>query len=266
MNDCDGREAALNALLDGELDGLNASKWESHLRDCSTCAARFDEILSVRHLLGSARTEYGAPKSLRSKVEGMLASLEGTESGPEIAREAIGSPGKPRWRAWLGGGIGGALAAGLLALVVVPAVHDPGIREDLVASHIRSLQADHLTDVATSNGHVVKPWFNGKIDFSPPVLDLSDDFPLVGGRLDYVSGKSVVALVYRRRLHTINLFIAPGHPGVAAVPVMQRYRTYNIVHWSANDLDFWAVSDLNADELELFARKFRTASPGGTGS
>ena len=125
----------------------------------------------------------------------------------------------------------------------------------MVASHVRSLLADHLTDVATSSQHVVKPWFNGRLDFAPPVVDLtSRGFPLVGGRVDYLGGRVVAALVYRRNAHVINLFIAPAGGGQAATG---RKDGYVLDHWTEDGLDFSAVSDVSADELARFVMEFR---------
>ena len=136
-----------------------------------------------------------------------------------------------------------------------PAV--PALEQQLVASHVRSLLVDHLVDIPTSDRHVVKPWFNGKIDFSPPTPDLTaQGFPLVGGRLDYVGGTTVAVIVYRRRLHTINLFAWPA--GMA--PRARRATDgYTLSIGAQGDLDFWAVSDVAGGDLDQFRTAFEAA-------
>lgn len=130
--------------------------------------------------------------------------------------------------------------------------------EELVSSHVRSLQVDHLSDVVSSDQHTVKPWFHGKLDFAPPVVDLApQEFPLVGGRLDYLGDRSVAVLIYRHKQHPINLYIWPGADGNLA-PQMQSRRGYHLIHWAAGGMDYWAVSDLATDELELFVNALRS--------
>jgi anti-sigma factor RsiW len=162
--------------------------------------------------------------------------------------------------------------AGLAACVAVAAVvvfrFAPGasrpsqsdlLTQQVLASHVRSLMADHLTDLPSSDQHTVKPWFDGKLDFSPPVKDLSSKgFPLVGGRLDYLQDRPVAALVYQRRKHFINLFIWPSPESSTQRMAMQH--GYNIHHWADSGMTFWAVSDLNNSELEEFVRLIRTGS------
>ena len=132
----------------------------------------------------------------------------------------------------------------------------------VVASHVRSLLASHLTDVATSNQHVVKPWFNGKVDFAPPVPELADQgFPLVGGRLDYIEGRVAPAIVYRRRLHTVNLFVWPAGDAASPIDHSARRDGYSLVEWTQGGLRFWAVSDIDLVELKQFRRLFADRSP-----
>jgi anti-sigma factor RsiW len=164
------------------------------------------------------------------------------------------------WRVFGGGGAVGALTAALALFLVLPQMATPDLPEELVAGHVRSLQAAHLVDVVTSDRHVVKPWFNGRVDFAPQVPDLATDgFPLVGGRLDIIGGRTVAALVYKRRLHSINLFVRPAR-GVNLFGARgMRRDSYSLVHWTAGGLDYWAVSDVDQADLETFRRVFVAA-------
>ena len=203
MTACPDQIMLLQALADGELDGANAAAAEAHMRSCAECTAEFERIIEVRKLLAQGHLRHEAPRALRARISEML-DAEPVMPAPRMARPT------PVWN-WLGGGAAGALAASLALLVTAPQLSAPAIEQELVASHVRSLLAEHLVDVQTSNRHVVKPWFNGKIDFAPPVVDLAaQGFPLVGGRLDYVQGHVVPALVYQRRLHRLNLFVSPA--------------------------------------------------------
>ena len=132
------------------------------------------------------------------------------------------------------------------------------IDQDLVSSHVRSLQPGHLTDVQTTNQHIVKPWFNGRIDFAPPVPELADHgFPLIGGRLDSIDGKTVAAIVYKRRLHTVNLYVWPEKDSSGRALIKDGFA---IREWSRNGLRFAAVSDIPAAELQQFEALFEQAS------
>jgi len=162
---------------------------------------------------------------------------------------------------WSAAGAVAAIAASLLVVQTVP-LQSAGLEDQLVASHVRSLLANHLIDVETSDRHVVKPWFNGKIDFAPPVVDLKDQgFPLVGGRLDYADQRVVAALVYRRRAHVINLFVLPAHAGPLAWLTHHAPTSYSVVHWTPGGPDFWAVSDIEAGDLETFHKAFAARVP-----
>jgi anti-sigma factor RsiW len=131
---------------------------------------------------------------------------------------------------------------------------------EVVSAHLRSLQAQHLTDVVSTDQHTVKPWFNGRLDVAPPVVDLTaQGFTLLGGRLDYVDAKPVAAIVYRRRIHIINLFCAPATGRADRAATMQSLQGYNVRRWRENGLDLWAVSDINSDELSEFGEKFEAA-------
>lgn len=132
--------------------------------------------------------------------------------------------------------------------------HEEMITREIVAGHVRSLMANHLSDVTSTDQHTVKPWFDGKLDFAPPVVNLaSAGFPLVGGRLDFVDGRPVAALVYQRRLHFINLFIWPSTERQESSVVLQSREGYNILHWTRGGMTFWAISDVSADDLRSFA-------------
>ncbi len=163
-----------------------------------------------------------------------------------------------RW--WSNGasfGLGAACAAALAFLLLMPAM-PPGLTEQVIAGHVRALQPGHLQDVASEDRHTVKPWFDGRIDFAPPVKDLAAArFPLTGGRLDYLDGRPVAALIYQRDKHVIDLFVWPA--AGETPPQSAERQGYNIVHWSQNGMAFWAVSDLETAQLKQFAEDWRRA-------
>jgi anti-sigma factor RsiW len=226
---CPDRILALHAMLDGELDAIGVIGLEDHLRLCPACRREFDRLDRLRGLLRAPELRDAAPKALSAR----------TESWPcprgRRNRSAHG------WAEPSGGDRG---QSGLLADHA--GAEGPALRQALVDSHIRSLQAGHLTDVSVSDRHVVKPWFNGRLAFAPPVPDLSaDGFALSGGRLDVIEGHDVAVLVYRRHLHTINLFVRSGPSSSAAWRDVPPQAGFGIERWQMDGLEFLAVSDLD---------------------
>jgi anti-sigma factor RsiW len=242
MPACADQELLLGGLIDGELDAANTALTEAHVARCDDCREELERMQAVRNLLRADEVRHSAPETLKQRIADL------PELSPKAGTRHI-LPG------WLAPGLAGALAASLAMVLLVPASEQAGIDQQLVSSHVRSLQPGHLMDVQTSNQHVVKPWFNGKIDFAPPVPELADHgFPLAGGRLDSIDGKTVAAIVYHRRLHTVNLFVWP------AKPAGERFTTedgFGLAEWSDGGLRFAAVSDIPPQELRQFERNFR---------
>jgi anti-sigma factor RsiW len=236
----------LHAYVDGELDLANTRETERHLQSCADCRGAEKAIRELRSALTSDVPAYRAPAHLRRNVRATL-RREAKSTGQTV------SP-------WLMFATGAVFAAVLIGAVLFQTMHASGsntIVDQVVANHVRSLLASHLLDVVSSDQHTVKPWFDGKIDFAPEVLDLSaDGFPLVGGRLDYLDGKTVVALVYQRHKHPINLFVTPAPTSRSTSPTVTSRRGYNVFFWTNNGMKYWAVSDLNQAELREFTELF----------
>jgi anti-sigma factor RsiW len=237
----------LHAYVDGELDLANTRETERHLLSCANCRGTEKAIRELRSALTSDATAYRAPAHLRRSVRAAL------RREARSTRQTV-SP-------WLMFATGAAFAAVLVGAVLfqtMPRVRGNTIVDQLVANHVRSLLASQLVDVVSSDQHTVKPWFDGKIDFAPEVRDLSaNGFPLVGGRLDYLDGKTVAALAYQRNKHPINLFITPWPTTRSTSPTTTNRRGYNIVAWTNNGMKYWAVSDLNQAELREFTELVR---------
>jgi anti-sigma factor RsiW len=246
---CEEAEVLLHALIDDELDAGHARAIETHIATCQRCAAQLRDYRAMHGSFISANLSYQAPADLKRRIDGRL-------------------PARPNRRALLkgfvaGAGLSSAIAAGVL-IAVVRTDRDSRIMSEVVSAHLRSLQADHLADVLSSDQHAVKPWFNGRLDVAPPVLDLTTQgFTLIGGRLDYIDGKPVAALIYRRRAHVINLFAAEAGGGSLRA-TMETVQGFNVRRWSQPGFSLWAISDLNAEELEDFGRKFEAGQRGGS--
>jgi len=240
MAACADQELLLGGLVDGELDAANTAMVEAHVARCEGCREELDRLQAVRNLLSQDGVRHRAPEALARRIKAM----------PELALAA----NENRVVKWLGPGLVGALAASLAMMTLLPPGTDALLDEQLVSSHVRSLQPGHLTDVQTTNQHIVKPWFNGRIDFAPPVPELADQgFPLAGGRLDSIDGKTVAAIVYHRRLHTVNLFVWPAKNAGERSFAKDGFA---VREWSLNGLRFAAVSDISADELRQFEVAF----------
>lgn len=249
---CKEARLLLDAHVDGELDLARHVEIEAHLVDCPECR-RFAEAAGARReALRASLPRHAAPPHLAARIR---ASLEAQE--PRAARVAARRPG-----AWSGWGLA-ALAASLVLAAIGgygwgrSAARGGALLSEAISDHVRSLQPGHLTDVVSTDQHTVKPWFIGKLDFSPPVSDLADlGFPLVGGRLEHLDGRSAAALVFRRRLHPINLFVWP-QGGSPAAPRKAKEDGYSARLWSQGGLNFMAVSEIPGDELDQFAEAYR---------
>jgi mycothiol system anti-sigma-R factor len=240
--DCVRASELLHGYLDNELDTMHVAEIQAHLGACVSCREEHAQELKLRSLLQARATRYAAPAQLRSQI---LASVRSAQRGRRL-REWVPM-------GWLQ--FGGSLAATVLLTSAVTyyslvSPNSDRVVDEVVATHVRSLITNRLTDVESSDQHTVKPWFNGKVDFSPPVKDLAaQGFPLVGGRLDYIDGRPVAALLYRHRQHWISVFMWPDQSGQDSAPRGFSKRGYDITQWSAEGLRFYVVSDIASPEL-----------------
>ncbi len=248
---CDEANVLMHALIDGELDAGHAREVEDHIAVCPVCAARLREFTEFRQAMNPAALRHAAPASLRARIEGKLPAPQAAASRRSVIK------------GFAFGATASALAASGLLAMVMRGDDDRRVLGEVVSAHLRSLQAQHLTDVVSSDQHTVKPWFNGRLDVAPPVVDLTAlGFTLLGGRLDYVDAKPVAAIVYRRRVHVINLFCAPAAGATRRKAAMESLHGFNVRRWTENGLNLWAVSDINAEELTEFGEKFEAGLRG----
>src|SRR3954454_6544272 len=244
---CDEAEILLHALMDGELDAGHAREVEDHLAGCARCAAQLASYREMSNSVARAGLGYTAPPALRRRIEATLPDVRAPNRRAILRGFAMGSAMS-------------AIAATGLVAIVWRSDDEARIKSEIVSAHLRSLQAGHLTDVVSTDQHTVKPWFNGRLDVAPPVIDLSaQGFALVGGRLVSIDARSLGAVVYRRRSHVINLFVAPAAGAGQRAVKTETVQGFNIRRWSEHGLSYWAVSDIGADELAEFGEKFESA-------
>ena len=272
---CEEAIKLMDGYLDGELDPLTSQKIEQHLRDCRKCEEAYEAHTALAHAISRGAPYYKAPTELRQRVQSSLRDAVGVRVSRGATREnhaLLTSPRAERrlvlpeipWN-WL------ALAAAIILAAIIASSFLPRLRQptsdqflatQLIASHVRSLMADHLTDVGSSDQHTVKPWLDAKLDFAAPVIDLSSEgFPLVGGRLDYLDNHPVAALIYQRRKHFINLFVWPATPGASKAQKTVSRQGYHLLHWVDSDFNYWAVSDIGDGELQTFKWSFERQIP-----
>jgi anti-sigma factor RsiW len=256
---CDDSRVYLLAYLDDELDVAESLRIQKHLAECGDCRQAQDEQLVLRSALRDPAL-YAHPSADFSKR---------IEAAVRLAAKEEARSQRPSWFEWFRpGAFRWVPAAAVLAVVATIGVllvmnrsrssHDQLIASAVLAGHIRSLQAEHLIDVPSSDRHTVKPWFQGKLDFSPPVPDLSElGWNLIGGRLDYVDGQPVAVIVYRRKLHNINVFVWPNHGSADGRIKQEDAQGYQIFHWNGAEMTYWVVSDLNSAELLDLAHALR---------
>src|SRR6201993_2861382 len=268
---CEEATKLMDGYLDGELEPMTSQKIEQHLRDCRKCEQAYEAHTALAHAISRGAPYYKAPAELRQRVQSSLRDTVGVRASRSGAARENHASLTSRWAKrrpvlpeipwnWL------PLAAAIIFAAIIassflprlrPPTSDQFLATQLIASHVRSLMADHLTDVASSDQHTVKPWLDTKLDFAAPVPDLSSQgFPLIGGRLDYLDNHSAAALVYQRRKHFINLFIWPTTSKDSKEQRMVERDGYHLVHWADGDFTYWAVSDVSVGDLQNFRQSF----------
>jgi len=242
----------IDAYLDNELDVSAAVHVRQHVRDCSHCRQLLESRKIVQTLLGNPQVRFEAPESLFGKIQSLLPAASSGTKPPTHTRSVV---------PWFSVPL--ALAAAIIVLLGLALLFQGGILDrapghrletEVISSHVRSLLAAHLLDVPSTDQHTVKPWFAGKLKFSPPVQDFAESgFRLIGGRLDIVDGRDVAAVVYQRNKHVINLFVWPSESNRSTTPQGYARDGYNVLHWVRGGFEFWLVSDVNAKDLRDLA-------------
>lgn len=244
---CQETEALLHGYVDNELDVAKALQVEQHLADCHKCSAAYRELRELRKAISAYSHYYEPPEGIEKRIRRALVKKERNHVLPYLTT----------W-GWQKFGIACTVLA-VAALILIPLFNKPSsddtVMREIISGHVRSLMVDHLTDVPSSDQHTVKPWFNGKLDFSPEVRDFSSEgYTLIGGRLDYVDGKPAAALVYQRRKHFINLFIWRSASEVDIPEKLLTQQGYNLARWTRSGITYWAISDINMLDLQDFVQ------------
>jgi anti-sigma factor RsiW len=244
---CIEAQRLLHAYIDAELETANTLEVEKHLQECNACLKDYNDYQTLRAALREGSLYFHAPELLQKRI----ASSVRKESKPLVIARLTSRP-------WLSAAAVLFIALlgmwGLMRLWPTPSANN-ALAQAVLADHVRSLMVNHLVDVPSSNKHTVKPWFDGKLDFSPPVIDLTaQGFPLVGGRLDYLDNQTVAAIVYKRRSHIVNLFIWPTTQNTARAPTTTTLQGYQLISWTQAGMNYWAVSDLEITELQKFVQ------------
>ena len=236
---------ALHAYADNEVGPVHRFFLSRHIARCPICAHEIGSLRAMRTALRTALPTHRAPPALAARI------------GAALPREAPPVPVRPRlWAGFAGTGLAGALAGVALTLLVTHASPEPDpLMTDLVEGHVRSLMANHLMDVETSDRHTVKPWLSARLDLSPVVRDLTaEGYPMIGGRLDYIDGHRAAAIVYRRDKHVINLFAFTQDGKQSEPPVLTGRDGFNVIRWRMGGLTYAAVSDVEPSQLMTFVQ------------
>jgi anti-sigma factor RsiW len=254
---CKETQDVIHGYLDGELDVVHNLAVDHHLQECPACARSVLGQQSLRAVMADRSLYFEAPKGLEKRVRSAVRQASKAKS-PRWSWRWSSAWGWPQV-------LGPVAAAAVVLLITMPFVMrtttEDRLTQEIVSAHLRSLMAGHLTDVASTDQHTVKPWFNGKVPFSPPVTDpAAQGFPLIGGRLDYVENQPVAALVYQHLKHSINVFVWPSSRVSSTAEQFRTQRGCNTFHWSQGGMEYWAVSDMNQGDLRGFVQLVR----GGT--
>jgi anti-sigma factor RsiW len=253
---CNDARLLLHAYLDDELDAAQSVAITRHIQGCAACAASYADFAQLHTTMAQPSLYRRAPDALRKQWETPKHAIS-----PIVAKPRRGLVGLAMAAGFVGALL---LVAPMWLYVLHPRSADTNlVADEAVSSHIRSMQQQHLMDVVSTDQHTVKPWFEGKLDFSPRVKDLTGEgFPLIGGRLDALDGHSVAALVYKRRLHVINLYQWPSASAPSAQDITQ-WHGYTVIRWASSNMQYVAVSDVNEDDLRQFVLAFENdvASP-----
>lgn len=259
---CKWTQSLIHGYLDKELDLVSVKAVDEHLRSCAACRKVLDQQLALGNAIKQFATYHAIPGDLVNRVVPVFPQANSASGDGNLrARRWTGVLRLPRpeWLRLVAAMTITALITWTVALTPRQAPETDRISDQVVASYSRSLLTSHIMDVASSDQHTVKPWLSSKLDFSPPVVDLARaGCPLAGARLDYLDGRPVAALVYRRHGQYINLFIWPqSHQNVPMQ--LESKHGYNVMHWTDAGMTFWAISDIEPAEMKTFARTFASA-------